>query len=63
MLFDAVLDAFLKTREEPIVDPLETIRKMNAVRKLGPLQRIEMERFAGTLLKALFWVDALGSRE
>jgi len=82
----SVLDAFLKTREEPIVDPLDTIRKIaearqfsqkltdevvssylvepesnrfglinaftNAAQKLGPLQRIEMERFAGTLLEA-----------
>ena len=82
----SVLDSFLKTREEPIEDPLETIRKIaearqfsqkltdevvssylvepeanrfglinaftNAAQKLGPLQRIEMERFAGTLLEA-----------
>src|SRR6266540_7277100 len=81
----SVLDAFLKAREEPIEDPLETIRKIaearqlsqkltdevvssyliepepnrfgvmnaftNAAQKLGPLQRIEMERFAGTLLE------------
>jgi len=81
-----VLDAFLKTREEPMVDPVDTIRKIaearqfsqkltdelvssylgepdatrfgvinaftNAAQKLGPLQRIEMERFAGTLLEA-----------
>jgi hypothetical protein len=81
----SVLDAFLKTREEPIPDPVETIRKIaearkfsqkltdevvssylvepepnrfgminaftNAAQKLGPLQRIEMERFAGTLLE------------
>jgi hypothetical protein len=79
------LDAFLKTREDPIPDPVETIRKIaearqfsqkltdevvssylvepeanrfglinaftNAAQKLGPLQRIEMERFAGTLLE------------
>lgn len=82
----SVLDAFLKTREEPIADPLDAIRKIaetrnfsqkltdevvsgylvepepnrfgvinaftNAAQKLGPLQRIEMERFAGTLLEA-----------
>jgi hypothetical protein len=82
----SMLDAFLKTREEPIVDPVEMIRKIaearkfsqkltdevvssylgepepnrfgminsftNAAQKLGPLQRIEMERFAGTLLEA-----------
>jgi len=82
----SVLNAFLKTREEPIPDPVETIRKIaearkfsqkltdevvssyliepepnrfgminaftNAAQKLGPLQRIEMERFAGTLLEA-----------
>ena len=82
----SVLDAFLKTREEPIENPVETIRKIaearqlsqkltdevvssyliepesnrfglinaftNASQKLGPLQRIEMERFAGTLLEA-----------
>jgi hypothetical protein len=82
---NCVLDAFLKTREEPIVDPLETIRKIaearqfsqkltdevvssyliepeanwfgvinsftNAAQRLAPLQRIEMERFVGTLLE------------
>jgi len=82
----SVLDLFLKTREEPIEDPLQTIRKIaesrqfsqkltdevvssylvepepnrfgvinaftNAAQKLGPLQRIEIERFAGTLLEA-----------
>lgn len=82
----SVMDAFLKTRDEPIIDPPETIRKIaearqfsqkltdevvssylvepeanrfglinaftNAAQKLGPLQRIEMERFAGTLLEA-----------
>jgi hypothetical protein len=82
----SVLDAFLKTRDEPIADPLETIRKIaetrqlsqkltdellssylvepdstrfgvinaftSAAQKLGPLQRIEMERFAGTLIEA-----------
>lgn len=76
---------FLKTREEPIEDPVETIRKIaearqfsqkltdelvfsylcepapnrfgvinaftNTAQKLSPLQRIEMERFAGTLLE------------
>jgi hypothetical protein len=81
----SVLDIFLKSREEPIEDPLETIPKIaqarqfsqklidevvssyliepeanrfgvinafsNAAQKLGPLQRIEMERFAGTLLE------------
>jgi hypothetical protein len=85
-LASSMLDAFLKTREEPIEDPVETIRKIaearqfsqkltdevvssyltepeanrfglinaftNAAQKLGPLQRIEMERFAGTLLEA-----------
>jgi len=82
----SVLDAFLKTREVKVVDPLEVIRKIaeerqfsqkitdevvssymvepesnwfgvinsftNAAQKLGPIQRIEMERFAGTLLEA-----------
>jgi hypothetical protein len=82
----SVLDAFLKTREEPIQDPVAAIRKIaearkfsqkltdevvssylvepeanrfgvinaftNAAQKLGALQRIEMERFAGTLLEA-----------
>ena len=81
----SVLDAFLKTREVKVVDPLEVIRKIaeerqfsqkitdevvssymvepesnwfgvinsftNAAQKLGPIQRIEMERFAGTLLE------------
>jgi hypothetical protein len=85
-LASSVLEAFLKTREEPMADPLETIRKIaearqfsqkltdevmssflieaeanrfgvinaftNAAQKLGPLQRIEIERFAGTLLEA-----------
>jgi hypothetical protein len=82
----SVLDAFLKTREVKVVDPLEVIRKIaeerefsqkltddvvssymvepesnwfgvinsftNAAQKLAPIQRIEMERFAGTLLEA-----------
>jgi len=81
-----VLDAFLKTREIKVVDPLEVIRKIaeerkfsqkitdevvssylvepepnwfgminsftNAAQRMAPLQRIEMERFAGTLLEA-----------
>jgi hypothetical protein len=81
-----VLDAFLKTREEPIADPLAMIRKIAEERKmsqrltdevaaryvtdpepnrfgvinaftsaaqtLAPLQRIDLERFAGTLLTA-----------
>ena len=81
-----LLDAFLKIREEPIRDPVGTIRKIaearqlsqkltdevvssylvepeqnrfgvinaftNSAQKLGPLQPIEMERFAGTLLEA-----------
>ena len=80
----SVLDAFLKSREVKVVDPLEVIRKIaeerkfsqkitdevvssylvepeanwfgvinsftNAAQKLGPLQQIKMERFAGTLL-------------
>jgi len=80
-----ILDAFLRTHEDPISDPLETIRKLAEERKLSqkftdevvsgylvepeatrfgvinaftraaqglaPLQRIEMERFAGTLLE------------
>lgn len=84
----SILDAFLRTREEPILDPVETIRRLatqrkfsqkftdevvssyqgepdptrfgvinsftNAAQKLGPLQRIEMERFAGTLLEGQF---------
>jgi hypothetical protein len=82
----SVLDVFLKSREEPITDPLKTIRKIaearqfsqkltdeivssylvepganrfgvinaftHAAQKLAPLCRIEMERFAGTLLEA-----------
>jgi hypothetical protein len=82
----SVLDRFLKTREEMMVDPVETIRELaearkmpqkfadgvassyaaepqptrfgvinaftRAAQKLGPLQRIEVERFAGTLLEA-----------
>jgi hypothetical protein len=84
---NSVLDAFLKTRQEPIADPAETIcrlaeaRKLSlkltdevlssyatepeptrfgvinaftrAAQKLGPLQRIEVERFAGTLLQPI----------
>ena len=84
-LAGSMLDAFLKTREEPVEDAIETIRKIaearkfsqkltdevvssylvepeanrfgvinaftNAAQKLGPLQRIELERFAGTLLE------------
>jgi hypothetical protein len=79
-----VLDAFLKARDDPILDPLAVIRKIAAERKLtqrftdevvaryvaepepskfgivnafsgaaqtlAPLQRIDMERFAGSLL-------------
>jgi hypothetical protein len=82
----SVLSAFLKAREEPVVDPLDTIRKIaeesnfskkfsdelvsgyllepkpnrfgvinaftRAAQGLAPLQRIEMERFAGRLLEA-----------
>jgi hypothetical protein len=81
----SVLDAFLLTREQPVTDPVETIRQLaearkmsqkfadevvssyaaepeptrfgvinaftRAAQKLGPLQRIEVERFAGTLLE------------
>jgi hypothetical protein len=83
---NGVLDAFLKTRQEPIGDPVETIcrlaeeRKLSlkftdqvissyaaepeptrfgvinaftrAAQKLAPLQRIEIERFAGSLIEA-----------
>jgi hypothetical protein len=82
----SLLDAFLKTHEEPIPDPVEIIRRLtdqrklsqkftdevissfqaepepsrfgvinaftSAAQKLNPLQRIEVERFAGTLLDA-----------
>jgi hypothetical protein len=85
-LAGSMLDAFLKTREEPIQDSVETIRRIaearkfsqkltdevvssylvepepnrfgvinafiNAAQRLASLQRIEMERFAGTLLSA-----------
>src|SRR5215471_666377 len=85
-LAGSVLNAFLKTREVKVVDPVEVIRKIaeertlsqkltdevvssylvepesnwygvinaftNAAQKLAPLQRIELERFAGTLLAA-----------
>jgi hypothetical protein len=81
----SVLSTFLKAREEPVVDPVETIRKIaeernfskkfsdelvsgylaepdpnrfgvinaftRAAQGLSPLQRIEMERFAGRLLE------------
>lgn len=86
MVAAKVLDAFLKTKEEPIPDPLAVIRKIAEERKmsqkladevvaryatepepnryglinaftaaaqtLAPLARIEMERFAGGLLRA-----------
>jgi hypothetical protein len=82
----ALLDTFLKTRDEPIHDPVAVIRKLAEERKLtqkftdevvaryvaepepnrfgvinaftaaaqtlAPLQRIEVERFAGSLLTA-----------
>jgi hypothetical protein len=82
----SVLDAFLLTREQPVADPVETIRQLaesrkmsqkfadevvssyaaepepsrfgvinaftRAAQKLGPLQRIEVERLAGTLIGA-----------
>jgi hypothetical protein len=82
----SALDQFLKTREELVPDPVETIRQLaearklsrkfadevassyaaepeptrfgvinaftRAAQKLAPLQRIEVERFAGTLLDA-----------
>jgi len=85
-LASSVLDAFLKTREVKVVDPLEVIRKIaeerkfsqkmsdevvssylvepesnwfgvinaftNAAQRMAPLQRIEMKRFAGTLIEA-----------
>jgi hypothetical protein len=81
-----ILDAFLKTQQDPVPDPLEVIRKIaeerqmsqkftdqvvsgylvepeptrfgvinaftRAAQGLAPIQRIEMERFAGTLLEA-----------
>jgi hypothetical protein len=84
----STMDAFLKTREEPVSNPAETIRKIaternlpqkfadqvvsryqaepepnrfgvinaftSAAQLLAPLQRIEVERFAGTLLTARF---------
>lgn len=83
---NSVLDTFVSTREEPVADPVESIRQLaegrkmsqkfadevissyavepeptkfgvinaftRAAQKLGPLQRIEVERFAGTLIKA-----------
>lgn len=83
---NSVLDAFLKTHQEPVPGPLEVIRKLagerqmsqkftdqvvsgylaepestrfgvinaftRAAQGLAPIQRIEMERFAGTLLEA-----------
>jgi len=85
-LASSVLDAFLKTRDVKVVDPVEVIRKIseertfsqkltdevvssylvepeanwfgvinsftNAAQRLAPLQQIEMERFARTLLEA-----------
>jgi hypothetical protein len=85
-LASSVLDAFLKTREVKVVDPLEVIRKIaeerkfsqkmsdevvssylvepesnwfgvinaftNAAQRMALLQRIEMKRFAGTLIEA-----------
>ncbi len=80
----SILERFLKAREEPVVEPLEVIRRIaaerkfsqkltdevvssylvepepnrfglinaftNAAQRMAPLQRIEMERFAGRLL-------------
>jgi hypothetical protein len=85
-LSSSLLDTFLKSREESVEHPVETIRRIaearkfsqkvadqvvssylaepepnrfgvinaftNAAQRLAPLQRIEMERFAGTLLEA-----------
>ncbi len=82
---NSALDSFIATHEEPVMDPVETIRQLaetrkmsqkfadevvssysaepdptkfgiinaftRAAQKLGPLQRIEMERFAGALIK------------
>lgn len=79
-----IMDAFLKTHQDPVPDPVEVVRKLaegrqlsqkftdqvvsgylaepeatrfgvinaftRAAQGLAPLQRIEMERFAGTLL-------------
>lgn len=84
----SLLEAFLKTKEEPVHDPVETIRRpaaqrklsqkftnevissfqvkpdpsrfgminafTSAAQKLGTLQRIEVERFAGSLLSGKF---------
>lgn len=86
MVATQILDAFLKSKDDPIPDPLAVIRKIAEERKmsqkfadevaakyagepdanrfgvinaftraaqtLAPLQRIEMERFAGSLLTA-----------
>lgn len=83
---NSVLDRFVATHAEPVVDPVETIRRLaearkmsqkfadevvssyaaepeptrfgvinaytRAAQKLGPLQQIEVERFAGTLINA-----------
>lgn len=82
----SLMEDFLRTREEPVADPVETIRTLaeerkfsqkfsdqvvssyqaepelsrfgvinaftSAAQKLAPLQRIEIERFVGTLLAA-----------
>lgn len=82
----SILDAFIKTHQESVPDPLEAIRRIaeerqmsqkftdqvvsgylaepastrfgiinaftRAAQGLAPIQRIEMERFAGTLLEA-----------
>lgn len=84
-LASSMLDAFLKTHQEPVPDPFDVIRKLAEERQmskkftdqvvssylaepetslfgvinaftrsaqgLAPIQRIEMERFAGTLLE------------
>jgi len=83
-LAGTMLDAFLQSRQDTVVDPVETIRKIATHRKLSkkltddlvsayqdepeptrfgvinaftraaqqltPLERIEMERFAGSLV-------------
>ena len=49
-LTDEVVSSYLV---EPEANRFEVINAFtNAAQKLGPLQRIEMERFAGTLLEA-----------
>ena len=52
-LTDELVSSYLIEPEPNRFGPINTFT--NAAQKLGPLQRIDMERFAGTLLEAPLW--------